>query len=259
MRNSVHLITYVDRLSAGGITQLGALLRGPLNGLFGGVHLLPFSFPIDGADAGFDPIDHTQIDPRLGVWADLKALADDIQVMADLIVNHISSRSAQFQDFLCNGFRSRYGGLFLTSDAVFPAGPSASDLEAIYRPRPGVPFTLYTLENGESRLLWTTFTSQQIDIDVRDSQGVAYLERALEKPVVQDLVRLIRLRNSHAAFGGQFHLEQSPDHTLDLRWERGPDFVHLQVWFDAPRYTLEVSADGGVERFVFACAVGSLE
>ena len=43
-------------------------------GLFGGVHLLPFFWPIDGADAGFDPIDHTQVDPRLGTWDDVRAL-----------------------------------------------------------------------------------------------------------------------------------------------------------------------------------------
>jgi len=490
MKNTVHLITYVDRLSGGGLPQLGALLRGPLKDLFGGVHLLPFFFPIDGADAGFDPIDHTQIDPRLGTWADLKELADGFQVMADLIVNHISSRSAQFQDFLRNGSRSVHQGLFLTSDAVFPTGPSPADLDAIYRPRPGAPFTVYTWANGASQLLWTTFTSQQIDIDVRDPQGVAYLERilttfaangiasvrldavgyaikkagtrcfllpetiefigslsrraqavgmdilvevhayyqrqvelaaqvawvydfalpplvlhafafrtakrlkewvrirptnaitvldthdgigildigperagdhspglvpaseldqlvewihqnssgqsrlatgasasnldlyqlnctfydamgrddrsyllaraiqfflpgipqvyyvgllagnndmellaktgvgrdinrhfyapqelerALKKPVVQDLMRLIRLRNSHAAFGGQFLLEQSLDGSLGLSWQRGVDFAHLQVWFDDLRYTLEFSAQGGTERFTFAC------
>ena len=32
--------------------------------LFGGVHLLPFFTPIDGADAGFDPVDHTEVDCR---------------------------------------------------------------------------------------------------------------------------------------------------------------------------------------------------
>ena len=63
MKNKVQLITYVDRLGGGNITELQRLLKGPLNGLFGGVHLLPFYYPIHGADAGFDPIDHTRIDP----------------------------------------------------------------------------------------------------------------------------------------------------------------------------------------------------
>lgn len=62
MKNKVQLIAYVDRLSGGGITELHQLLKGPLAGLFGCVHLLPFYYPINGSDAGFDPIDHTQID-----------------------------------------------------------------------------------------------------------------------------------------------------------------------------------------------------
>ena len=73
MKNQVQLITYVDRLGGGDLHALHALLDGPLQGVFGGVHLLPFFHAIDGADAGFDPIDHTQVDPRLGDWADIRA------------------------------------------------------------------------------------------------------------------------------------------------------------------------------------------
>ena len=92
MKNEVQLIAYVDRFSGGGFRELQSLLSdGPLAGLFGGVHLLPFFLPIDGADAGFDPIDHTQVDPRLGSWDDVRALAERTDLMADLIVNHIST------------------------------------------------------------------------------------------------------------------------------------------------------------------------
>ena len=61
--------------------------------------MLPFFDPIDGADAGFDPRDHTRVDPRLGDWSDVAALAAEFDVMADLIVNHISRDSPQFRDF----------------------------------------------------------------------------------------------------------------------------------------------------------------
>jgi sucrose phosphorylase len=74
MKNQVQLITYVDRLGGGNVQQLHALLTGPMKGLFGGVHLLPFYDPIDGADAGFDPVDHRRVDPRLGDWSDVRAL-----------------------------------------------------------------------------------------------------------------------------------------------------------------------------------------
>jgi sucrose phosphorylase len=65
MKNQAQLITYVDRLSGGTFRDLKHLLDGPFSGVFGGVHVLPFFHPIDGADAGFDPIDHTQVDSRL--------------------------------------------------------------------------------------------------------------------------------------------------------------------------------------------------
>src|SRR5690606_5704174 len=131
-----------------------------------GVHVLPFFHPIDGSDAGFDPIDHTQVDARLGDWDDVRTLAEDVEVMADVIVNHVSSRSPQFLDFSARGAASRYAGMFLTLDGVFPQGASEQQLLAIYRPRPGLPFTPVTLADGSRRILWTTFTPEQVDIDV---------------------------------------------------------------------------------------------
>jgi len=181
MRNQVQLIVYVDRLSGGGFRALQDLFEGPFRGLFGGVHLLPFYCPIDGADAGFDPIDHTQPDARLGCWDDVRALTESRDLMADLIVNHVSSRSAQFEDFRKHGDGSAYRDLFLTYGRIFPEGASESDLLKIYRPRPGLPFTKTRLDDGTDRLLWTTFTPEQIDIDVCSSAGRAYLSQILSE------------------------------------------------------------------------------
>jgi sucrose phosphorylase len=192
MKNQVQLITYVNRLGGGELRDLDTLLAGPFEGLFGGVHLLPFFYPIDGADAGFDPIDHIQVDARLGTWGDVRTLAQRLDVMADVIVNHISADSPQFHDFSRRGSLSEYNGLFLTLDAVFPAGATERDLTAVYRPRPGLPLTPVTLECGEKRVLWTTFTPRQLDIDVRHHQGHAYLEKILRK-FSQNGVRLVRL------------------------------------------------------------------
>ena len=192
MKNQVQLITYVDRLSAGGFRDLTRLIAGPLAGVIGGVHVLPFFDPIDGSDAGFDPIDHTKVDPRLGDWGDIKALGQHVEVMADVIVNHMSSRSPQFLDFSRNGKSSPYAQIFLTLDKVFPNGATERDLTAIYRPRPGVPFTVMTLQNGERRVLWTTFTPQQVDIDVDSEAGRAYLEGIL-RTLAANGVRMVRL------------------------------------------------------------------
>jgi sucrose phosphorylase len=181
MKNQVQLITYVDRLGGGGIRELDALIKGPLAGVFGGAHLLPFFDPIDGSDAGFDPIDHTEIDRRLGTWNDLRRFGASLDLIADLIVNHVSAASPQFKDFSRRGAASPYAGMFLTYDRVFPKGATEAELLGIYRPRPGLPFTYATLENGEKRLLWTTFTSQQVDIDVTDPKGREYLGAILAR------------------------------------------------------------------------------
>src|SRR5689334_10556372 len=181
MKNQVQLITYVDRLAGGGIAELRELLAGPLRDLFGGVHLLPFFHPIDGADAGFDPIDHTQVDPQLGTWDDVAALASRNDVMADMIVNHISRRSPQFADFDARGATSPYAGLFLTFARVFPHGASQADLLALHAIRPGLPFTQHETQYGERMLLWTTFTSEQIDIDVFHPEGQRYLDAILSR------------------------------------------------------------------------------
>lgn len=181
MNNNVQLITYVDRFSGGNLNELNKVLSNEFPNLFGGIHLLPFYFPIDGSDAGFDPIDHTKVDSRLGDWNDVKALGSDYDLMADLIVNHMSAQSPEFLDVLEYGRDSEYWDLFLTKESVFPNGMTDKDKSEIYRPRPGSCFTEYTLKTGEVVEFWTTFTSNQIDINVESAAGKAYLQRILQQ------------------------------------------------------------------------------
>ena len=181
MTNQVQLIAYVDRLSGGTFRDLQQLLDGPLTGLFGGVHVLPFFHPIDGADAGFDPIDHTQVDHRLGTWDDVAALAEQTLVMADVIVNHVSCHSPPFKDFDERGAASPYAGMFLTYARVFGDGAREADLLALHTIRSDLPFTIHRNSRGEQILLWTTFTSEQIDIDVHHPEGRRYLENVLAR------------------------------------------------------------------------------
>ena len=172
---SPQLIAYADRLG-GSLAGLRRLLDGPLAGVVDGVHVLPFYLPFDGEDAGFDPDDHLAVDPRLGTWDDLAALARGRDVVADLVVNHVSDRSAAAEKAVAGG----EPGMLLTFDAVFPRGATADDLLAITRPRPGLPFTRAEL-GGRPRLLWTTFTPHQLDLDVRTPQARAYLAAVLER------------------------------------------------------------------------------
>jgi sucrose phosphorylase len=179
MKNQVQLCTYIDRLGCGNIDSLHSILTTELAGLFGGVHLLPFYYPYDGADAGFDPIDHCSVDSRLGDWQKLARIGNDFDIMADMIVNHMSCESEQFKDFLLHGEKSKYSQLFLSYDTVFPKGASEKELLNLYRPRPGLPFSKVKTADGQHRLMWTTFTSDQIDINVNSLAGKSYLDQVL--------------------------------------------------------------------------------
>ena len=192
MKNNVQLITYIDRLTGSDTQALNNILNDQLSDLFSGIHLLPFYYPIDGSDAGFDPIDHTQVDSRLGNWNDIKALGQEHELMADLIVNHMSAESKEFKDVLANGKSSPYWDLFLTKDKVFPNGLSEEQRKKIYRPRPGSCFTNFALPNNESADFWTTFTDNQIDIDITSEVGKEYLTRIL-KTFSENNIKMIRL------------------------------------------------------------------
>jgi sucrose phosphorylase len=191
VRNQVQLIAYADRL-AGTLPGLADLLAAPpFAGAFGGVHVLPFFTPFDAADAGFDPVDHTAVDPRLGTWDDVRRLARTHDVVVDLIVNHVSADSSSFRDVRERGEASPAYPMFLTLSSVFPGGATEAELTRIYRPRPGLPFTPIRL-GGRLRYVWTTFTPQQVDIDVRSEQGRAYLTSILDA-VAGAGVALVRL------------------------------------------------------------------
>jgi sucrose phosphorylase len=189
--NTPQLITYADRLGRD-IDGIRELLDGAFAGAFTGLHLLPFFVPIDGADAGFDPIDHTAVDPRVGSWDDIAAISAHYDVMADVIVNHVSAESAPFQDWLANGDESRWATMFLTPERVFGHWPSSSEIAAIYRPRPTSPFTSVTFADGSERAVWTTFTDQQIDIDVEHELGWGHLIDILDR-FRQSGIRAVRL------------------------------------------------------------------
>jgi sucrose phosphorylase len=193
MKNQAQLICYVDRFGGGALPDLHAYLQSKLAPYFsGGVHLLPFFSPIDGADAGYDPINHQEVDKRLGNWNDVKGLSQNFDLTADLIVNHISDKSKEFKDVDVNGKSSTYFELFLTKDKVFPEGADVEDINKIYRPRPNRPFSVRKLQNGESYEFWSTFSRSQLDIDINSTAGEKYLQGLVEK-FSSSGVKMIRL------------------------------------------------------------------
>jgi len=182
LRNQTQLITYPDSLG-GDLQGLYAALTGPFNGLFGGVHILPF-YPSSG-DRGFAPITYREVDSQFGTWDDVRRIGADFDVLVDFMVNHISRRSTYFQDFVRHGRASEYADLFLTLDKVWPGGlPAASDVACIFLRRPEHPFADVAItETGETERVWATFGSrdwaEQIDLDVHSPLTRALIQAEL--------------------------------------------------------------------------------
>ena len=189
------LLTYPDSLG-GNLRNIAALLDGALDGLFGGVHILP-PFPSSG-DRGFAPVTYREIDPRFGTFDDVRRIGERHDVVLDLMINHVSRRSAEFRDFERLGRASRFADLFITLDKVWPDGPPPeTDIAQIFLRKPDAPFSTITITGtGEVETVWTTFGtadwSEQIDLDVTSSTTRAFITDSLRFLASQG-VRIVRL------------------------------------------------------------------
>lgn len=258
-RNGVHLLTYADRFG-GDLAGLRRLLtEGPL-AVFAGVHILPFFTPYDGDDAGFDPVDHTTVDPRLGDWSDVVALREaGLEVTADVIVNHVSADSAEFRDWLAHGEESAYAGMFLTFDTVFPDGGTEAGITAIYRPRAGLPFTPYGMADGTRRLVWTTFMPSQVDLDVAHPVARDYLTRVM-RTLADGGVRTVRLDAVGYAVKTAGTDSFMTDHTLEFVSEV-TDLAHaegLEVLVEVHAHHSQQRAVAAVTDLVYDFALPPL-
>src|SRR5512145_2468947 len=130
MQPKAQLITYPDSLG-GDLRRLNQILQRDFRDVFGGVHVLP-PFPSSG-DRGFAPTDYRKINPAFGTWADMAAIGEQFDLAVDLMVNHISRRSPEFQDFLAHGRASQFADLFITLDKIWPGGdPRPEDVAKVF-------------------------------------------------------------------------------------------------------------------------------
>jgi sucrose phosphorylase len=195
VKNKVQLITYPDGLG-GNLRSLDQVLEECFPGLFpGGIHILP-PFPSSG-DRGFAPLTYDRIDPRFGSWDDIRRLSERYDVMLDMIVNHVSSRSPYFQDFLARGRDSAWADLFITLDKVWPDGvPVQEDVDRIFLRRPRPWSTFQVGEQSSPVSVWTTFgktdPSEQIDMDWRSPCYRSVVEGLFER-FESNGVRMVRL------------------------------------------------------------------
>ena len=75
------------------------------------------------------------------------------------------------------------------------------------------------------------------------------IEEEFKRPVVQKMNRLMKLRNSHPAFDGEFVLLDTDEHTLGLRWEKDGEYAQLVVDFETLTYEIDYSENGENIKF----------
>jgi sucrose phosphorylase len=155
------LITYGDSILKDGEPPLQTLknfLDHNIENTINSVHILPF-FPYC-SDDGFAVIDYSSVNESLGTWQDIEEISEAYHLMSDLVINHCSSRSAWFDNFI--------KGEGLGSDFFFTALPD-DNLSDVVRPRTSP--LLKEVDTGKGKqFVWCTFSHDQVDFDFRNPE-----------------------------------------------------------------------------------------
>ena len=155
------MITYGDSIQKEGekpLKTLTSFVHQYLDGVINGVHILPF-FPYS-SDDGFSVIDYSSVNESLGDWQDITDLSITHKVMADLVINHCSSRSAWFQNFIKG--EGKGADYFFTAELD-------DDLSQVVRPRTS-PLLRPTQTSRGMKHVWCTFSHDQVDLDFRNPE-----------------------------------------------------------------------------------------
>ena len=178
IQNKIMLITYPDSMG-GNLQQLKKALETYVPGAVGSIHILPF-FPSSG-DRGFSPTTYDVVEPAFGDWNDIAALAKDYTLMCDMMVNHISRRSAEFRDYMEKGVDSEYASMFFDYEGFFGGEPTPEQLAQIYKRSDKPLYQEVTLPDGTRKKLWCSFSSEQIDVDIDAPVTRDYIMRNLRQ------------------------------------------------------------------------------
>ncbi len=166
----VMLIAYGDHIQRDGeypLQTLRQFLLQTAKPFINAIHILPF-YPYT-SDDGFSVVDYYAVNPDLGTWDDIANLRRDFRLMFDAVFNHISSQSAWFQAFLRS--EAPYKDYFIVM-------PPNTDVSQVVRPRTLPLLTPFQTVEG-TKYVWTTFSPDQVDLNLQNPQVLLELIKAL--------------------------------------------------------------------------------
>lgn len=137
------------------------------------VHVLPF-YPYS-SDDGFSVINYCEVNQSLGNWENISAISKNFKLMADLVINHCSSRSLWFDNFK----QGKHPG----ADYFIECDPE-TDLSDVVRPRTSPLLRKTETLDGE-KYVWCTFSHDQIDLNFKNPE------------VLLEFVKIIKLYLDH--------------------------------------------------------------
>jgi sucrose phosphorylase len=207
----VILITYGDLIREKNkkpLETMKTFAKTYLKDVFNTLHILPF-YPYS-SDRGFAVMDFKEVDPNLGGWEDILDIKTDFKLMFDGVFNHASSQSRWFQEFLNqNPMFENFFTVFSTKNRI-----SADHLKLIVRPRTSDVLSGFDTLGGP-RMVWTTFSSDQVDLNYKNPAVLVKIIDVLLTYVRRgaDIIRLDAVTYLWEELGTCCaHLEQS--HTI---------------------------------------------
>ena len=263
-QRDVLLITYADQVTEKGqppLSTLGEFARRHLEGVVSGIHLLPF-YP-SSSDDGFSVKDYYAVDPAYGTWAEIRQLGDRFDLMFDAVFNHMSAQSDWFAKFVAGD--PGYWDFFITVEAV-------PDLLQVIRPRALPLLTEFATFEGPKKV-WTTFSADQVDVNVRNpavllallevllfyvSQGARFIRldaiaflwkeigtTCLHRPETHRIIQLMRRVLEQVAPRTMLITETNVPHVDNLSYfGDGTNEAHLVYNFALPPLVLHTFASG---------------
>lgn len=246
--NSAILSVYPDHISDGGNTleQLDAFLDERFASAFETLHILPF-FPSTG-DGGYAVSDHKAVSSRYGTWREIRKLSARFRLIADLVLNHVSSSHFWVSSFLAGD--AAFDDFFIELD------PKA-DLRAIERPPRDTPVLSPFKSSLGVRHLWTTFGPDQVDLNYRNPavlRAIRDIAQSLASEGVSSL-RLDAIAYVWKEFGSSCaNLPQAADVLRLLRAGLGADRPNLIAEVDAELQGHFLRGDGADFAFRFDLA-----
>lgn len=178
-----YVITYGDTFISGEHKPLDLLndfLETHLKGTISGVHILPY-FPFT-SDDGFAITDYYAVNGRVGAWEDIDRISSNFRFMSDLVINHCSSQSRMFTEYLLG--HEPYDKFF------FEASPQ-DDHSMVVRPRAHPLLRKVETANG-TKHVWCTFSHDQVDFNFANPQVLFEFMRILRFHISKG-VRTLRL------------------------------------------------------------------